>query len=209
MEMHPFYLALDPFLIWFYRITGYSLADFLIGTFTLAFLALIIGEFTRSLAFLATRKRIEKVTDEAAKYQDLSVEALAAGDKQAYTAANKLANDAFGKSFFMQLALSAAFLWPIFFALAWMEHRFSGLEFPLPFTAYSLGYIGVFILLYAAAYLMFKRVKYKIPYFRRIKEVLDTYNSHARDMKSIADFLPPAANPREYGELRKKRASDK
>jgi len=172
--MHPIYRLLDPFLIWFYRLTGHTLADFLIGTLVLAFLALIIGEVTISLAFLVTKKRIDQVTAEADRYQNLSMEALKAGDKQAYKAANKLANDAFGKSFFMQIALSAAFLWPVFFALIWMEYRFSGLEFPLPFTNYSLGYVGVFILLYAASYLLFKRVKYKLPYFRRIKAILDT-----------------------------------
>ena len=177
MQMSPFFLILDPVLIWFYRITGYAFADFLLGTFVLAFIALVIGEFTISVAFLIVRKRIDQTTAEAARYQDLSLEALAAGDKPAYRAANKLANDAFGKSFFLQIALSAAFLWPIFFAVAWLSYRFADLEFPLLFTDYTLGYIGVFILLYVVAYLLFKRVKYKLPYFRRIKEILDIYNS--------------------------------
>jgi hypothetical protein len=193
MDMHPFYLFLDPYLIWFYRITGYAWVDFLIGTFVLAFIALIIGEFTISLAFLAARKRIDQTTGEATKYQDLSVDALVAGDKQAYIAANKLANDAFGKSFFMQIALSAAFLWPIFFAVAWMQYRFSEIEFPLFFTDYSLGYIGVFIWLYVAAYILFKKVKYKLPYFRRIKEILDTYKYRSREGKSLADLLAPGS----------------
>lgn len=195
MEMPPFYGLLDPFLIRFYRLTGYAWADFLIGTLVLALLALIIGEVTISLAFLAVKKRSDRVTEESRRYQNLSLDALKAGDKQAYNATNKLANDAFGKSFFMQIALSAAFLWPIFFALAWMDYRFAGLEFPVPFTAYSLGYIGVFILVYAAAYLIFKRVIYKLPYFRRIKAILDTYRSRAGELKSIADLLPPGQKP--------------
>jgi hypothetical protein len=177
MQMSPVFLILDPVLIWFYRITGYAFADFLLGTFVLAFIALVIGEFTISVAFLIVKKRIDQTIAEAARYQDLSLEALAAGDKPAYRATNKLANDAFGKSFFLQIALSAAFLWPIFFAVAWLSYRFADLEFPLLFTDYTLSYIGVFILLYAAAYLLFKRVKYKLPYFRRIKEILDNYNS--------------------------------
>ena len=175
MEMHPVFLFLDPYLIWFYRITGHGLADFLLGTLVLACFALIVGEITLSLAFLASRKRVEKFSQEALKYQDLSLEALKAGDKEAYRAANKLANDSFGHSFFMQFSLSAAFLWPIFFALAWMSYRFSGLEFPLFNPDYSLGFIGVFILLYVAAYLVFKRVIYKLPYFRRIKAILNGY----------------------------------
>ena len=190
MEMPPFFLFLDPYLIRLYRITGYAWVDFFLGTLALAFVVLIIGEFTISLAFLASRKRIERVTDEAVKYQNLSMEALAAGDKEAYRAANKLANDAYGRSFFMQLALSAAFLWPICFALVWMGYRFSGLEFPLPFTGLSMGYMGVFILLYVAAYQAFKRVKYKLPYFRRIKVLLDGYRRGGRPVKSLMDFLP-------------------
>lgn len=196
MEMSPFFLFLDPYLIRLYRITGYAGVDFFLGTLALAFIVLIIGEFTISLAFLASRKRIDRVTDEAVKYQNLSMEALAAGDKEAYRAANRLANDAYGHSFFMQLALSAAFLWPICFALVWMGYRFSGLEFPLPFTDLSIGYMGVFILLYVAAYQAFKRVKYKLPYFRRIKVLLDGYRSGGRPVKSLMDFLPQSRESR-------------
>ena len=199
MEMSPFFLVFDPFLIRFYRLTGDAWANFLMGTLVLAVFALIIGEFTISLAFLAVKKRIDRVTEESRRYQDLSLDALKAGDKQAYKAANKLANDAFGQSFFMQIALSAAFLWPVFFALAWMDYRFSGLEFPLPVASYSLGYIGVFILVYAAAYLLFKRVIYKLPYFRRIKAILNTYRAQAPEGKTLVDLLTPAPKPAEKG----------
>jgi hypothetical protein len=190
MEMHPVFLFLDPYLIWFYRITGYAPADFIIGTFTLALMAVIVGEFNISLAFLAARRRIERVTDEAVKYQNLSLEALTAGDKGAYRAANRLANDAFGHSFFMQIALSAAFLWPAGFSLAWMSHRFADLSFPLPFISYSLGYVGVFLLLFIAAYFVFKPVKYRIPYFRGIKGMLDASSLAVRNLKSFSDLLP-------------------
>jgi len=193
MEMHPFYLFLDPYLIRFFRITGYPWADFLIGTLVLALLAVIIGEITISLAFLAVKKRSDRVTEESRRYQNLSMDALKAGDKQAYAAANKMANDAFGHSFFMQIALSAAFLWPIFFALAWMEYRFAGLEFSIPFTGYSLGYIGVFILLYVPACFAFKKVKHRLPYFRGIKKLLDVYDQPVQAMKNLADLLPPVA----------------
>ena len=50
-----------------------------------------------------------------------------------------------------------------------MDIGFSDVEFPLLFSDYSVGFVGVFIPLYAAAYLIFKRIKYKLPYFRRIK----------------------------------------
>ena len=179
--MSPFYTIIDPYLIFFYRITGYSFLDFLIGTFALACMALMLGELTISWAFLISRKYIDKITGEMTRYQELSEDALAAGDQKAYRASNKLANDAFGKSFFMQIALSAAFLWPIFFALDWMGHRFAEMEFRILFTDYSVGYICVFIVLYAAAHIIFKRIKYKLPYFRNIGAILDNYKPTVRN----------------------------
>ena len=58
--MPPLCEIIDPFLIWCYRITGCTFADFLIGTFVLASVTVIVGEFTISLAYLVNRKRIEK-----------------------------------------------------------------------------------------------------------------------------------------------------
>ncbi len=199
MEMHPVFLFIDPYLIWFYRITGHAWFDFILGTFMLALMAVIIGELNIALAYLAARRRIERVTDEAIKYQNLSLEALTAGDKVAYRAANRLANDAFGHSFFMQIALSAAFLWPAGFSLAWMSQRFAELEFPLPFLPYSLGYVGVFLFLFIAAYFVFKPVKYRIPYFRRIKEMLNASSLAVRNLKSFSDLLAPVPGGKPSG----------
>ncbi len=199
MEMHPVFLFIDPYLIWFYRITGHAWFDFILGTFMLALMAVIIGELNIALAYLAARRRIERVTDEAIKYQNLSLEALTAGDKVAYRAANRLANDAFGHSFFMQIALSAAFLWPAGFSLAWMSQRFADLEFPLPFVPYSLGYVGVFLFLFIAAYFVFKPLKYRIPYFRRIKEMLNASSLAVRNLKSFSDLLAPVPGGKPSG----------
>lgn len=166
MEMHPFYQVLDPYLIWSYRLTGHAGWDFVIGTFVLAGICLLIGEASVFLAFLVTRKRLVEKNAEAEKYQDLSMDALKAGNKEAYKAANKLANDAFGHTFFQQLTLSAAFLWPVFFALAWMQYRFLEVEVPLPLLHVSLGFIGVFIIIYVATYFLFKQVKRGVTLFR-------------------------------------------
>ena len=178
MAFESMYLVIDPWLIWFYRITGYAFVDFLLGTFVLAWIALLLGEMTISVSFLLVRRKIELVNQQMGKYQTMSMEALQAGDQQAYKAANKLANDAFGRSFFMQIALSAAFLWPIFFALEWMSLRFSDVEFEMLFSNRSMGFTGVFIVMYALAYIIFKRIKYRLPYFRRIKAILDSYKEY-------------------------------
>ena len=193
MEMPPFFQWLDPYLIWCYRITGHALADFLLGTLAAAVLALLVGEFTSCLASFLVRRRYQEVAGEAKKYQDLSMEALKAGDRPAYEAANQVANEAFNKSFFMQIALSATFFWPVFLILGWMQYRFLEVEFPLPFVGFSLGYIGVFILLYIPVYVLFKRVKRKLPEVRRIKVILAGYTG-TPGTKGLLDRLPPAAD---------------
>ena len=162
MAMPPVYLVLDPYLIWFYRLTGHAGLNFLLGTFVLAWLSLLVGEATSSLAALLVRRHIGGVSAEAKKYHDLSMEALKAGERPAYEAANTLANEAFGKSFFMQVALSATFFWPVFFGLGWMQTRFFEMEFPLPLVGWRLGYIGAFVPLYVAAYFLFKAVKQRV-----------------------------------------------
>jgi hypothetical protein len=200
MEMHPVYLWLDSYLIWFYRLSGSAEVNFLLGTLALAVLSLLVGEFTSFLASCIVRRHFEQVAGEAKRYQDLSMEALKAGDRPAYEAANQLANEDFGKSFFMQIALSATFLWPLFFALGWMQHRFLEVEFPLPFISFSLGYIAVFLLLYVATYFVFKAVKRRMPSFRRIKELMDASGRSARNLKSFGDPLPPVAAGKPTGE---------
>ena len=162
MQMHPVYLVLDPYLIWFYRLTAHAGLNFLVGTFVLAWLAVLVGECTSYFAASLVKRHVGRVSGEARKYQDLSMEALKVGDRPAYEAANKLANEAFGKSFFMQLTLSATFFWPMFFALGWMQYRFLELAFPLSLTGFSLGYIGVFIIIYVVAYVLFRQVKHRL-----------------------------------------------
>lgn len=168
MEMPLFYQVLDPYLIWFYRITGHAGVDMVVGTLVVALIALLAGELSTFLAFRLTRKRVDRYAEAAERYQTLSIDALKAGNKEAYTAANKLANDAFGHSFFQQLTLSAAFLWPVFFALAWMQYRFLNIEIRIPGTNRSLGFIGAFIVVYVAAYFLRKR----LPWLRRIKGIV-------------------------------------
>lgn len=199
MEMHPVYLYLDPYLIWFYRLSDSAAVNFLLGTLALAVLSLLVGEFTSFLASLIVRRHFEQVTGEAKRYQDLSMEALKAGDRPAYEAANKLANEAFGKSFYSQVALSATFVWPIFYALGWMQYRFLDVTFPLPFIGFSLGYSAVFLMLYIAAYFMFKPLKRRMPYYRRTKELVDAPGRSARNLKSFGEPRLPAMGDKPTG----------
>ncbi len=200
MEMHSVYLWLDSYLIWFYRLTGSAEVNFLLGTLALAVHSLLVGEFTAWLASLMVRRHFQPVAGEAKRYQDLSMEALKAGDRPAYEAANRLANEAFGKSFFMQVALSATFFWPIFLALAWMQQRFLEVPLPLPFLGFSLGYTGVFVILYIAVYFAFKGVKRRMSYFRRLKEGMDASGRTARERQGFGDLLAPGTAGKTTGE---------
>ncbi len=190
MSLDQLNVFVDPYLIQLFRFTGDAFVDFLIGTFLLALVAVIVGEFTIASAFLWVRESIERNADETARYQNISVDAIESGDGKTYTAANKLANDAFGKSFFQQIALASGFLWPIPFVLGWMQYRFAEVEFGVLFTDLTVGYPFVFFPLFIAAYLAFKRVKYRIPFFRRIKRMLDASAERHKHMRTFADLFP-------------------
>ncbi|MBU0986691.1 MAG: hypothetical protein KKH68_05495, partial [Proteobacteria bacterium] len=119
------YLDIDAFLICFYRIVAEPVLGYFIGTWVLAWLCVLIGEFSISVAFRVNKAYIDQDNREMIKMQNLSVRALLAKDKQSYKVLNREANEAFGKVFFKQIALSAASLWPIPFALGWMQTRFA------------------------------------------------------------------------------------
>jgi hypothetical protein len=106
------------------------------------------------------------------------MEALKTGDRPAYEAANKLANDAFSQSFFMQLALSATFFWPVFLLMGWMQYRFFDLEFPVPLTSLRLGFIGIFILVFIPAYLVFRQVKARLAPGGRRRDRKTAHRNH-------------------------------
>jgi hypothetical protein len=188
-NMNALNVILDPYLIWLFRITGSTFIDFLIGSFILGMIATVIGELTISLVFLINRKHIDETNENVLRYQNLAEQAAASGDRTAYKACNDLANEAFGQSFFMQIALSAASLWPAFLAMAWMDFRFQDVEFEVLFLNHTVGYPCVFIPLYAAARIVFKRIKYKIPYFARMKAILETYKNKPGETSSLADLM--------------------
>jgi hypothetical protein len=165
MDMPPLFLWLDPYLIWFFRLTDLAALNFFLGTAVMATLALLLGKLGSALVLATGRRYALRLSDEAKKYQDLSHQALQAGDRPAYEAANRLANEAFSKSFFLGVAQSASFFWPVALILAWMQYRFLGLAFPIPLIGWSVSYIGIFILLYVAAWWFFKLLQRSVSLF--------------------------------------------
>lgn len=151
----------------FYRFPDNPLLGYYLGTFALSLACMIIGEYSISLAFRFNKEKIARDNKEMNHYQDFSIKALKAGNKDAYKACNSIANDAYGKTFFTQIALSASSLWPIFIALGWMQYRFVEVEFNLPFSipgiGSTVGYFATFIICYISARLLFGKIKTKLP----------------------------------------------
>lgn len=167
----------DRFLIGFYRFTGYSLVDYFIGTAILAFLCIVIGELSISLAIRFNRRYLDSMSREMKQKEMLSIAAYQAGDREGYRSLNKEATDVWGKHFFTMVAYSAGILWPIPFALGWMQMRFSDVEFDLAFPlslvfGKSVGYIFTFIPIYIFCRIIFKHMRPYLPYFRGVQKFI-------------------------------------
>lgn len=175
-------LQADTVLIAFYRLTGYSLLDYFIGSMVLAFVCVIIGELSVSLAIRFNKRYLDSMSREMKQKEDLSIAAYNAGDKDGYKALNKQATDVWGKHFFTMVAYSAGILWPIPFALGWMHTRFSEVAFDLAFPLNLLfgdtvGYTFTFIPLYILCRILFKYMRPWLPYFRNVQKLLAGYDS--------------------------------
>jgi len=179
-------LQADSFLIAFYRITGYSLFDYFIGTMFLGFLCVVIGELSVSLAIRFNKRYLDSMSSEMVEKERLSLEAHRAGDTEGYKALNKEATDVWGKHFFTMVAYSAGILWPLPFALGWMQTRFADVEFNLAFPlslifGKSVGYIFTFIPIYILCRIFFKYMRPYLPYFKGVQKILNntaTKESH-------------------------------
>jgi hypothetical protein len=177
---------IDGFLIFFYRLTGYAFVDYIIGTICLAFICVVIGEISVSLALKFNRRYFEEMKAEMQTKERLSMHAYKAGDMAGYKALNKAATDVWGKRFFTMVGYSAGILWPIPFALGWMQSRFSEVEFDIVFPltlifGKSVGYIFTFIPIYILCRIVFKYMRPHLPYFRGVQKVLNEYDAeHSR-----------------------------
>jgi hypothetical protein len=75
--------------------------------------------------------------------------------------------------------VSMAKLWPVPFALAWMQYRFLDVGLPIPGTHWSLGYIGIFIIIYGLAYFLTRQIVRRLPFFRQTEVIPGTDPGHA------------------------------
>jgi hypothetical protein len=169
--------VVDPLLEAVYGLTGLPRVDFLLGTFILALAATVVGEFTISIVFRFNRRHIDELTGRLRRLNRLCEEALERGDQETYRLLNKEANDAHGREFFSRFGLSAAALWPVFFALEGVQRVHLESSIPIPLTPWSANYLVVFIVCYILARIVFGRLKRHLPYFRKQYAMLRSYDT--------------------------------
>lgn len=172
---------IESLLIAPFRVTDQPLVGFFFGTACLAAATVVLGELVLSAAIRFNRNHLQALADEIVHHEALSVRAYAEGDKVSYKALNHAANDAWGRHFFTMAAYSAGMLWPVPFALAWMQSRFHGVTFimgrPLDLIfGQTVGYPFIFILIYILFRILFKYMRPYLPYFRGVQKMLDGNN---------------------------------
>ena len=144
--------GIDQFLIAPYRWAKNPMMGWWLGTAVLALWATLLGRMTMALVMRMNLRHVQDGLAETGLRHVQSMNALKAGDKESYKAINQLANEAYGKTFFLQVAMAAASLWPIPLALGWLQLRFSDVRFPimvdLPLLSNGVGYAFIFIPLY-------------------------------------------------------------
>lgn len=192
--------AIDQFLIFFFRLSPEPILGYLIGIAVLCLICAIIGSLTVLVITRINSGHLIAQNREMVRMQNLSVKALLARDKPAYTLINREANDAFGKYFFAQITVSVSYLWPAPFALAWLQQRFEGVDFLLPFhipgTPGTVGYAFSFIPMYILVSILFGKLKKHLRLFDGMDRHLETIQKDAATMVTLADVLPTPEPPR-------------
>lgn len=183
--LNQFYFSIDGFLILFYRFSGIPIVDYMIGTFCLSMIAVVLGELTVSIALKFNKKYIGQLSERMNRKEAMAIDAYEKGDMAGYKALNKQATDAWGKKFFTMMGHSAAILWPIPFALGWMQTRFMDvafeISFPFSLVMDSVGYTFSFFPIYILTRIIFAHMRPWLPYFSSVhKSLMET----AADSKS-------------------------
>lgn len=167
-----FYYVIDPYIICFYRMTGIGIVDYMTGTFCLSMMAVVVGELTISLALRFNTGYLSGLSSQMTEKEMLSIQAYESGNMAGYKALNKEATDAWGKKFFAMMAHTAAILWPVPFALGWVQTRFGGIEFPIAFpfslVTDTVGYSFSFFPIYVLARIVFGKFRPHLPYFSSV-----------------------------------------
>lgn len=195
--MSPTFEALyhqaDTALIYFFRLAENPMLGYLIGIALLGILCAMAGDLTISLAIRVNGAFLDRDNAELVRMQNQSLLALQARDKESYQACNSLANDSFGKVFFRQMALGASSLWPVPFALQWLDNRFAEVAFLLPIPLgdrTSVGYAFTFIPMYILMRILFGKVRTRLPGYRRLTVPAATPDPESETLLRVEDVFP-------------------
>lgn len=184
------YPVIDNLLIAPYRIGLPAISAFWLGTALIALWCTIVGEISMSLIYIWNRRYYTDLNREMTRMNNISIEAIRHKQKDTFKSANKWANEYFGKVFFSHAALFAVSLWPVPFALAWLQTRFTGINIhSVPFTDFSLGYPFVFILSYIIVRFSFSKVSSYIPVLKKIDHMRAEDAKEAGEMTSWNELV--------------------
>jgi hypothetical protein len=178
-------LWFDSAFIYFFRLPDIPILGYYLGCAVLSLACVVVGQITIAIAFFWNKRFIDADNREMVRMHNLSVRALLAKDKKAYKSCNKVANDAFGKVFFSQIALSISSLWPVAFAAGWLQTRFQDVTFALPVSlpviGNQVGFMFTFLPIYILVYILFGWIKGRLPLFRTIVKRLEQYDTESTE----------------------------
>ncbi len=140
--LQAFFLV-DAALIAPFRLFADPGIGFACGMTVLALASALLGRLGAASLGRLQRARREREEGETRRHHELSIEAVKAGDRAAYLAANRLARDAYGNTMALAAGRAAALLWPPCAALAWAYWRFAGV--PLPLVGEAVGPVAFFL----------------------------------------------------------------
>jgi hypothetical protein len=188
LSIDSFYIYLDPLLIFAFRLPWNAYVGYALGLIWLAFLVTLLGELTMAGVYLLNRSHFLAQKREMVSHLNLSIKALAAKDKDSYKACNSIANEAFGRNFFSGIALFASSLWPVPFALGWLEFRFATVEFTLPLVG-AVGSAFLFIPTYIVVRILFSKAKPYLPFFSYMTQLLRQQEANEERMLTYMDMV--------------------
>lgn len=193
--LNVLWTQMDAFFIFFFRQADNPVVGYFIGIAVLSLVCVVAGEWSIALVYRLNRSTIERDNREMVRLQNLSIAAIQVSDKETYRACNQEANDAFGKVFFSQVALGSASLWPVPFAMAWMQGRFGDVEFLLPHwlpgVGDAVGYAFSFLPMYILVRILFGKIRHRLPYFGRVHAMLRSVNAQGEQMRTFSELFSP------------------
>lgn len=167
--MREFLLLFDPWLIQPFRWPESPLAGYLLGLLVLGLLCVLLGDAAAILVSRLNRKVYGGYIKDMVHHHELSIKAAQSGSRENYKAVNRQAHESFGRYFFSQAAVFTASIWPLPFALAWLDLRFREALVRLPVLDYDANYVFFFIPLYILARVIYSRTIGRMSWYVRLR----------------------------------------